>query len=97
MTEKEWQDVVVKLLKLHGWLVFHPFDSRKSEAGFPDLTCVRDGRLLFIELKAMKGQATPEQRAWLTMLEGVKVVDAFVLRPANDLSEFTALIAGEAA
>ena len=92
MTEKAWQTVVVKLLKLHGWAVYHPFDSRHSEAGYPDLTCVRDNRLLFMEIKSPKGRLSKTQRTWLRSLSGVKVVDAFVLRPAEDLSQLEEML-----
>ena len=81
MTERDLQDNVIALLKLHGYRVYHPWSSIHSEAGWPDLAAVKDGRLLFIECKTEKGRVTKAQRQWLTELDGVKVVDAFVLRP----------------
>ena len=39
------------------------------------------GACIFIECKTEKGRVTKAQRQWLTELDGVKVVDAFVLRP----------------
>lgn len=69
MTERELQDAITHLAQLRGWLVYHPYDSRKSEPGFPDLTMVRDGRLVFAELKSAKGKVSPAQRVWLQRLE----------------------------
>ena len=93
LSEKAWQAQVVELLKLHDWMVFHPFDSRRSEPGWPDLFAIRDNRVLAIELKTTKGRVTKAQTAWLQALDGVKVVDAFVCRPAEDLSELEELVA----
>lgn len=95
ITEKRWQAQVVALLRHAGWWTYHTFDSRRSDPGFPDIVAIRDNRMLAIELKTVRGKPTSEQLAWLDALRGVKVVDAFVLRPANDLSEFTALIERE--
>ena len=74
LTEKEFQDQVVELAQTLGWLVYHTYDSRKSVPGFPDLVMVRNGSLLFAELKSEKGKVTPEQREWLFELGGVSVI-----------------------
>lgn len=65
MTERSWQDTVLDGFALHGWVCFHPYDSRRSVAGYPDLTCVHAGqrRCIFVELKAARGRLTDEQRA----------------------------------
>ena len=47
MTEKQFMAQVVELAKLKGWLVYHTYDSRRSEPGFPDLCMVRKGTCLF--------------------------------------------------
>ena len=70
MTEKEFQRWVLLYAKAHGWLCYHTFDSRRSQAGFPDLVLVRMassyslGRVLFCELKSERGQLTLEQKEW---------------------------------
>lgn len=69
MTERELQDAILELAKVRGWLAYHTHDSRKSQPGFPDLVLVRDGRLIFAELKSAKGQVSPAQRVWLQRLE----------------------------
>jgi len=51
-------------------LAYHTFDSRNSQAGFPDLVLVhpRRGLILFIELKTDTNYPTTEQRLWLAGL-----------------------------
>jgi Holliday junction resolvase len=93
MTEREWQAQVTELLTRHGWLCYHTWNPIHSPAGFPDIVAVRDNRILAIELKVGGRQPTPKQREWLRALEGVKVVDAFVCRPAADLSALEELVA----
>ena len=82
MTEKALQEAVIKLAKYAGWWVYHPYDSRRSEPGFPDLAMVHVGRkmILFRELKAEKGRLTEDQDAWLTALTEAGA-DACVWRP----------------
>ena len=86
MTEKELQANIVKLARLLGYLVYHTYDSRKSEPGFPDLVMVRwgDHRLIFAELKSAKGKVTDPQRRWLEHLGLVCMeVEAYVWRPED--------------
>lgn len=67
MTEKQLQQAIVDCARLLGWLVFHPYDSRKSEPGFPDLVMVRD-RVVYAELKRAGGSTTPAQQKWIHAL-----------------------------
>ena len=67
-TEKAFLDAVVELATLCQWLVYHTYDSRRSQAGFPDLVLVKKKQLIFAELKTNKGRLRPEQREWLDML-----------------------------
>ena len=69
-TEAQFQAVVIEYAELHGWRVYHTHDSRRSQAGFPDLTMVRaEPRLIFAELKSEGGKPTDEQTAWLLDLD----------------------------
>jgi hypothetical protein len=72
-TEKGFMAVVVQFAKLNGWLVYHTYDSRKSEAGFPDLVMVRSGVLIFAELKLEGKDTTVDQRHWLKELKSCVV------------------------
>ena len=88
VSECEFMANVKQLARFFGWRVFHNFDARRSDPGFPDLICVRDGHLLFMELKTEKGKATPEQDAWLRELRNVAIfagqgVRAGLFRPSD--------------
>jgi hypothetical protein len=76
-TERDFQDDVVKMARALGWsLIHHETDSRKSAAGWLDLTMYRGNvpgrqghwtsnpRMIFAELKVGKRKVTPEQQAW---------------------------------
>jgi len=105
-TEAGFQRAVIELATLLGWRVFHVYDSRRSEAGYPDLTLVRDGhgergettpsRLIFAELKTDRGRVRPAQREWLAALAGVPGVLACVWRP-RDFAAIQAALMGETA
>jgi hypothetical protein len=68
MTERQLQSAVIQLAELLGWKAYHTFDSRRSNPGYPDLTLVKDDRLLFVELKSATGRLTTEQTEWLRAL-----------------------------
>ncbi len=80
-TEKEFQQAVVDLARLNGWLVYHPFDSRRSTPGYPDLTLARPPRICYVELKTDKGRITAEQQKWLDALAKCSV-EVYVWRPS---------------
>lgn len=91
MTEKAWQEIVVELATLYGWLHFHVYDSRRSDPGWPDLTLVKPPQLIFVELKTDKGRVRPAQRDWLTRL-ALCGQEVYVWRPA-DLDDVNARLA----
>lgn len=67
--EKQIQSVIIDIARLLHWRVYHTFDSRKSEAGFPDLVLVRDGdRVIYVEVKRSGQRPRPAQVEWLTAL-----------------------------
>jgi hypothetical protein len=70
-----------------GWMTYHTHDSRRSESGFPDLVLIspQQGRILFRELKKMKGRVSADQKVFLEALTAVGQ-DAGVWRP-DDLVE----------
>ncbi len=82
LTEKAFMAQVLELAKLRGWRVFHPFLSKWSEKGWPDLILARPPRLLAIELKTDKGKLTPEQEVWLWTLRDCGI-DADCWRPRD--------------
>ena len=79
-TESGYQRTILQLARLLGWRAYHTHDSRRSAAGYPDLTLCRGDRLLFVELKSLKGRTSPEQRAWLDALRRVPGVEVYEWR-----------------
>lgn len=82
ITEKNFQQSVIDLARLHGCLVYHTYDSRRSEKGWPDLVIVGPRGVLFRELKADRGRVKPEQWEWIEALK-LAGQDAGVWRPVD--------------
>jgi hypothetical protein len=93
-SEKEFMARVVALAKRNGWLTYHTFQSRKSEAGFPDLVLCRGPRALVVELKTRTGCTTAAQDRWLEALRDA-ALDARVWRP-RDWPEIVEVLEGRA-
>jgi hypothetical protein len=81
--EKQFQGAVIILARLNGFVSFHVFDSRRNQAGFPDLVLVKPPRLIFAELKSSHGRLSLAQGAWLTLLRRVPCVEVYVWRPED--------------
>jgi len=80
MTEKDFQSLIVQYAKKQGWLIFHDYDSRRNIPGFPDLVMVRGDKVLFRELKTLKGKLTEPQKQWAARLKKADA-DYAVWRP----------------
>ena len=72
ISEKDFMQQVIDAARYLGWKVFHTHDSRKSEPGYPDLTMIRNGFLIFAELKREGKKLTDEQEMWKFSIEGVE-------------------------
>lgn len=81
-SEKAFQAAVRKKAEDNGWLVYAVRDSRQTPAGWPDLTLIRGGRLMFWELKMPKKKPTAAQQKWLGALARTGA-GAEVMRPSN--------------
>ena len=68
-TEAQFMASVVRYAELMGWRCYHPHDSRRSRAGFPDLVMVRRPRVIFAELKSERGKLSRDQFDWLGALD----------------------------
>lgn len=95
ITEAEFQDQVIQLAKLHGWLVAHfrcVRVQRKSGAvfyetpvqadgkGWPDLILIRGRRMIVAELKrSEKEKPTPDQEKWLAAFLGLEAPQTMVV------------------
>src|SRR3954470_13142677 len=84
MPERDLQANVTDCAGRLGWLIFHPYDSRRSTPGYPDLTLVhpRSGALIFAELKTTTGKLTAAKRVWRDAL-AARNRRVFVWRPAQ--------------
>ena len=89
LTEAQLLTCVRKAARVYGVLCYHTHDSRRSEAGFPDLVLV-GRRVLFRELKARNGRLSGWQKDWMRQLREADA-DVAVWRPGD----WPELICGE--
>jgi hypothetical protein len=80
VTEKAFQAELMKTARRLGWLAFHCYDPRKSEAGFPDTVLVRNGRLIFAELKVGDNKMDASQLNWFAEL-CLTPAEVYIWRP----------------
>ncbi len=83
INERTFQAAIVELARLTGWRCYHTYDSRRSEAGFPDLCMTRGGRFIAAELKTESGRVTEAQRQWLAALAACPGLECHVWRPSD--------------
>jgi hypothetical protein len=80
--ESVFLNQVIALARLYGWRHYHTHDARHSVPGYPDLTLVRGGRLIFAELKRQRGRLTAAQLEWLEDLRAT-CAEVYCWRPAD--------------
>lgn len=73
MTEEQFQRTVIAMCKLFGVAWYHPYFSRRSAAGWPDLALCGDRGFLLRELKTEKGRLTRDQQTWGARLRNAGV------------------------
>lgn len=77
LTERQWQAQVLTEAHRFNWWTWHPYDSRRSNPGWPDLALANVARRLFllVELKTDRGRLHPEQTQAIDVLRasGVRV------------------------
>lgn len=89
ISEREFMSQVIEMARFLGYLVYHPYDSRHSTPGFPDLTMIkpgcddRPGRIIFAELKSTTGRVTLAQKTWLEALKSCTGIEVYLWRPAD--------------
>lgn len=93
VSEAAFQHLVTDLATVCGWYWWHDEDSRRNQAGLPDLLLLRGTRLIWRELKTQRGRVRPAQRAF-----GQRLVragqDWRVWRP-SDWAEVVNTLTGE--
>lgn len=92
MLEREFATQVEHLLDLFGWTWKHDepavrqsgtwATSFRGQRGFPDYIAVRDGRLIFAEIKNEIGRLSNHQRQWLDQLEQT-TAETYLWRPSD--------------
>ena len=98
-SERVFQDKVIQIAKMNGWLVFHPVPAqvrpgtwRSDGKGFPDLVLAHKQRgVIFAELKTASGKLSYHQLEWLNAIG--PHAERYVWRPA-DLDAIAARLAG---
>jgi len=81
--EKEFQNQLRTYARLKGWLYYHPYDSRKSDPGFPDTVLARDDRTIFAELKKVGGRLSSYQRLWTNTLKENPALEVYIWYPSD--------------
>ena len=84
MLESKIQSRIKKALKPFGWKVIRPIAI--SDSGYPDLWCLRKGKLVLVETKQPGEDLTPIQKHRKKELEqeGFRVI---VAESENDVKE----------
>lgn len=85
MREAELLKRIIHKLNKYGWLWYHPHISVLDNPGYPDITAVRDGDILFIELKSdlPSAKVDPDQKVWHTELRKNPHVEVHLWTPAD--------------
>jgi Holliday junction resolvase len=62
MKESEIQAAIKQYLQLKGWFVVKIHQSLGSYKGIADLSCTKDGRHVWVEVKTAKGKLSEHQQ-----------------------------------
>ena len=81
ISEKAFQQQIIEAATYLGYMHYHTWDSRRSVAGYPDLTLVKSGRMIFVEVKVGRNKTSKAQDAWLDMLATCPGVEVYVWYP----------------
>jgi hypothetical protein len=81
--ERKWQTNVERTFANQGWMIYHTWNSMRSNPGYPDLHMVLPGvASVFAELKTESGEITDNQERWLLALAWTGET-VFVWRPSD--------------
>lgn len=84
LTESQLRSNIVRVLKRRKWLVM-PLTERSS-SGYPDMMIIKDGRVVFVELKRQSGKIEPIQLYWNELLKK-NGVEAYFVRSVDDIKK----------
>ena len=83
VSERDWQRQIVETAEWGDWWWYHVPDSRRSNAGFPDLVLLHAERgAIFVEVKTEKGRVSPAQRMILGVMDAAGL-EVRVWRPSD--------------
>lgn len=80
--ERDFQSALVASARFAGWKVYYVWNSQHSPKGWPDVVCLKDGRILIYECKTEKGRIRPEQLECLALLQAAGI-PARIVRPSD--------------
>jgi hypothetical protein len=80
--EDQFQTKILELCNWYRLLVYHTYDSRRSNPGFPDLVIVGKTRVIFAELKSTTGKVSMVQQEWHDKLNAAGA-EAYIWRPED--------------
>lgn len=83
ITEKDFLSQVKDLAKVYHWRFYHPFLSKWSERGYPDITLIRPPKIIFVELKRENGKLTTHQQEWADLLKACPGVEYYLWQPSQ--------------
>ena len=83
LTEAQFLAQVKDLAKIYRWKLYHPFLSKWSERGYPDITLIRPPRIIFAELKRENGKLTTSQQEWAELLQSCPGVEYHIWKPPD--------------
>lgn len=86
LTETDIRRQVRDYLRIRGWFVFHILQGLGCYLGVTDLIAVRDGRIVFIELKTKTGKQSDYQKQFQADLEAAGG-EYILCRGIDDLME----------
>lgn len=69
LTETDIRGQVRDYLRIRGWFCFHVLQGLGAYKGISDLIAVKNGRVLFVELKTARGSQSDYQKAFQSDLE----------------------------
>jgi len=76
---------LIEAAEWQGWMVYHTYDARMCEPGFPDLVMVHPlkHRMFFAEIKREQGRLSKDQLIWIGALMLVPGAEVYVWRPRD--------------
>ena len=88
MSELTLEREIIRLAERYGWYVYSVRRSDLAQPngtthrGYPDLTLLHDGMIVFAELKTRKGKLSEHQERWINRLRGT-FTSVHVWRPQD--------------